>query len=61
VKTLSAQQAFGGAGRKVLEVREENAELDLDCENGATIAIVVFEPGSSVTVREMNNQIEYLG
>jgi hypothetical protein len=47
--------------RKIVNVHEEDAQLDLDCEDGTTVSVVVIENGSSVSLRDKTNAVEYVG
>jgi hypothetical protein len=46
---------------KIESIREEGAELYIDCENGPTATLRLAEPGSSVSVTGKENRVEYLG
>lgn len=46
---------------RIREVTEDQAKLVIKCEDDSTFDVTLADPGSSVSVRDKNNQIEYLG
>ena len=48
-------------GTKIKAIQEDGAEFALQCEDGSTVALQLADAGSSVAVRDKNNQVEYLG
>ena len=48
-------------GARIRQVTENQAKLVIGCEDDSTIDVTVVDPGSSVSVRDKNNQVEYLG
>jgi hypothetical protein len=48
-------------GARMRQVTEDKAKLVIECEDDSTIDVTVVDPGSSVSVRDKNNQVEYLG
>ena len=48
-------------GTRIRQVTENQAKLVIGCEDDSTIDVTVVDPGSSVSVRDKNNQVEYLG
>ena len=52
---------FYRQGLKIKAIQEDGAEFALQCEDGSTVALQLADAGSSVAVRDKNNQVEYLG
>jgi hypothetical protein len=48
-------------GGKVKVVQEDGPELRIQFEDDSTVTFQLANPGSSVAVRDKNNQVEYLG
>jgi L-asparaginase II len=48
-------------GAQIKEVEEEGAGFTIRCEDGTSLSIELTVPGSSVSVRDENEQVEYLG
>jgi hypothetical protein len=48
-------------GARIRQISEDQAKLLFECEDGSTLDLTVVDPGNSVSVRDKNNQIEYLG
>ena len=42
-------------------ISEEQAKLLIECEGDSTFDVTLANPGNSVSVRDKNNQVEYLG
>ena len=42
-------------------ISEEQAKLLIECEDNSTFDVTLSEPGNAVSVRDKNNQVEYLG
>ena len=42
-------------------ISEDRAKLVIECEDDSTLDVTVVDPGNSVSVRDKNNQVEYLG
>ena len=50
--------------RKQAQIRtisEDRAKLLIECEDDSTFDVTLSEPGNAVSVRDKNNQVEYLG
>jgi hypothetical protein len=47
------------AGRKVESVRQRDAELDIDFEDGSTLSLKLSGPAQSVTLTDKNEKQEY--
>ena len=60
VKTAGVADIFPPGG-KIKAVQEDGAEFRLQLEDGSTIRVELADPGSSIAVRDNNNQVEYLG
>ena len=60
VMTIKAVQPITApTGGKVLKVRQEGTELDLDLEGGAAVKITTAEATSSVMLRDKAGKLEY--
>jgi hypothetical protein len=59
VKTAGSADVFAGA--KLRSIQEDGAAFILQFEDGSTVTLQLADPGSSVAVRDKNNQVEYLG
>ena len=46
---------------KVRTISEDRAKLLIECEDDSTFDVTLSEPGNAVSVRDKNNQVEYLG
>jgi hypothetical protein len=48
-------------GARIRQISEDQAKLVIECEDDSTIDLTLADPGSSVSLRDKNNQVEYLG
>jgi hypothetical protein len=48
-------------GAQIKEVEEEGTGFTIRCEDGTSLSMELTIPGSSVSVRDENEQVEYLG
>jgi len=48
-------------GGRIRQVSEDRVRLLIECQDNSTIDLTLTDPGSSVSVRDKNNQVEYLG
>src|ERR1700693_2280619 len=48
-------------GARILQGSENQTKLLFECEDDSTLDVTIVDPGNSVIVRDMNNQVEYLG
>ena len=48
-------------GARIRQISEDQAKLLFECEDVSTLDVTVVDPGNSVSVRDKNNQVEYLG
>jgi len=60
VKTAGIADVFPPGG-KIKAVQEDGAKFTLHVEDGSTVTLPLADPGASVTVRDKNNKVEYLG
>jgi hypothetical protein len=60
VKTAGIADIFP-PGDKIKAIQEDGPEFNLQFEDGSTVNLKLVDPGSSVAVRDSNNQVEYLG
>jgi hypothetical protein len=42
-------------------ISEDQAKLLIECEDDSTFDVTLSEPGNAISVRDKNNQAEYLG
>lgn len=49
------------AGRKVESVRQREAELDIDFEDGSTLTIKLSAPANSISLIGKDDKSEYAG
>ena len=61
MKIKTAGAAAVSPGSKVKSVHEAKADFEIEFEDGSSATFSLANPGSSVTVREKNNAVEYLG
>jgi hypothetical protein len=48
-------------GARIRAVSEQSVKFTVSCEDDSQIALTLADPGSSVTVRDADGKIEYLG
>jgi hypothetical protein len=48
-------------GARIRQISANLAKLVIECEDDSTMDLTLADPGSSVSVRDKNNQVEYLG
>jgi hypothetical protein len=48
-------------GARIRQVSEDQAKLLFECEDDSTLDVTIVDPGNSVSLRDKNNQVEYLG
>jgi hypothetical protein len=48
-------------GARIRQISEDQAKLLFECEDVSTLDVTVVDPGNTVSVRDKNNQVEYLG
>jgi len=48
-------------GARIRQISEDQTKLLFECEDDSTLDVTIVDPGNSVIVRDMNNQVEYLG
>ena len=48
-------------GTRIRQVSENLAKIVIECEDDSKVDVTLVDPGNSVTVRDKNNQVEYLG
>jgi hypothetical protein len=46
---------------RIRSISEDKAKLLIACEDGSTLAVTLIDSGNSVSVRDKNDQVEYLG
>jgi hypothetical protein len=48
-------------GARIRRISEDRTTVVIECEDDSMFDVTIVEPGSSVSVRDKNNQVEYLG
>jgi hypothetical protein len=48
-------------GAQIKEIEEDGTEFTIQCEDGTTLSLQLTDPGSGISVRDDNEQVEYLG
>ena len=48
-------------GARIRQVSEDQAKLLFECEDDSTLDVTIVDPGNSVSLRDKNSQVEYLG
>jgi hypothetical protein len=61
VKILESNSPPLREGARIRQISEDQAKLLFECEDVSTLDVTVVDPGNSVSVRDKNNQVEYLG
>ena len=46
---------------RIRTISEDQAKLLIECEDESTFDVTLSEPGNAISVRDKNNQVEYLG
>ena len=61
VKILESNSPPLRQGAHIRQISEDQAKLFIECEDDSAIDVTVTDPGSSVSLRDKNNQVDYLG
>ena len=61
VKVMESNSPPLKNGARIRAVAEQSVNFVLSCEDESQIVLTLADPGSSVTVRDANGKIEYLG
>ena len=48
-------------GARIRQISEDQAKLLFECEDDSTLDVTIVDPGNSVSVRDENHHVEYLG
>jgi hypothetical protein len=48
-------------GARIRQISGDQAKLLFEREGDSTLDVTIVDPGNTVIVRDMNNQVEYLG
>jgi hypothetical protein len=48
-------------GARIRAVSEQSVKFTVSCEDESQIALTLADPGSSITIRDANGKIEYVG
>jgi hypothetical protein len=61
VKVMESNSPPLKNGARIRAVSEQSVTLIISCEDESQIALTLADPGSSVTVRDADGKVEYLG
>ena len=61
VKVMESNSPPLKNGARIRAVSEQSVKFIVSCEDESQLALTLADPGSSVTVRDANGRIEYLG
>ena len=61
VKVMESNSPPLKNGARIRAVAEQSVNFVLSCEDESQIVLTLADPGSSVTVRDADGKIEYLG
>jgi hypothetical protein len=61
VKVVESNSPPLREGARIRQISEDRAKLVIEYEDDSTIDLTLADPGSSVSLRDKNNQVEYLG
>jgi hypothetical protein len=61
VKVMESNSPPLKNGTRIRAVSEQSVTLIISCEDESQIALTLADPGSSVTVRDADGKVEYLG
>ncbi len=48
-------------GARIRQISEDQATIVIECEDESAFDVTIVDPGNSVSVRDKNDQVEYLG
>ena len=48
-------------GARIRQISEDKAKILIECEDDSTLDVTIVDPGNSVSVRDKNDVVEYLG
>jgi hypothetical protein len=48
-------------GARMRQISEDQAKLLIECEDDSTLDVTLVDPGNSVSVRDKDNEVQYLG
>jgi hypothetical protein len=48
-------------GVRIRQVSEDRATIVIECEDDSVFDVTIVDPGNSVSVRDKNDVVEYLG
>ena len=48
-------------GSEFGRISEDKAKILIECQDDSMIDVTLVDPGNSVSVRDKNNQVEYIG
>jgi hypothetical protein len=61
VKVMESNSPPLKNGARIRTVSEQSVKFTVSCEDESQITLTLADPGSSVTVRDANGKVEYLG
>jgi hypothetical protein len=61
VKVMESNSPPLKNGARIRAVSEQSVKFTVSCEDESQIALTLADPGSSITIRDANGKIEYVG
>jgi len=61
IKIAEANSPPLDEGARIRQVSEDRATIVIECEDDSVFDVTIVDPGNSVSVRDRNDQVEYLG
>jgi len=61
VKVMESNSPPLKNGARIRAVSEQSVTLIISCEDESQVVLTLADPGSSVTVRDADGKVEYLG
>ena len=61
VKVMESNSPPLKNGARIRAVSEQSVTLIISCEDESQVVLTMADPGSSVTVRDVDGKVEYLG
>ena len=61
VKVMESNSPPLKNGARIRAVSEQSVKFTVSCEDDSQIVLTLADPGSSVTVRDADGKVEYLG
>ena len=61
VKVMESNSPPLKNGARIRAISEQSVKFTVSCEDESQIGLILADPGSSVTVRDADGKVEYLG